>query len=285
MTLTVGRGPWGHNPAGVYNRDLGPNRGLHYLEPSPRRIRGILAGETVVDSTHASMLHEHGLLPFYLYPREEVRMDLLSEGEVDDGAPEKGPVQWWTLTVGEHTVERAAFTYPDPPAEMAALAGLVGVSWNSLEEWYEEDELAIVHARDPYHRVDVLDTARHLRVLINGEAVADTTRGKVIFETSLPPRWYIPREDVRSELLEASDHTTGCAYKGFASYHSVRVGESVEENVAWFYPEPRREVAPIVDHIAFYNERVDIELDGEIQERPITPWSPKWRGPAPEASI
>jgi uncharacterized protein (DUF427 family) len=100
----------------------------------------------------------------------------------------------------------------------------------------------------------------------------------VIFETGLPPRWYLPREDVREGLFIPSDTRTGCAYKGFASYWSVRVGDRVESDLAWCYPEPRREVTPITGMIAFFNERVDVELDGELQERPFTPWSPGWRG-------
>jgi uncharacterized protein (DUF427 family) len=144
-----------------------------------------------------------------------------------------------------------------------------------MDEWLEEDEPAIVHARDPYHRVDVLDTSRHVRVSVNGEVVADTTRGKVIFETGLPPRWYFPREDVRSQVLVDSDKHTGCAYKGFASYKTVRAGGRDEEDVVWFYEDPRREAEPIRGYLAFFNERVDIEVDGELQERPLTQWSPR----------
>ena len=115
---------------------------------------------------------------------------------------------------------------------------------------------------------------------VDGEVLAESTRAKVIFETGLPPRWYFPPEDVRAEVLVDSDKHSGCAYKGFASYKSVRAGEELEEDLAWFYPEPTRDAEPIRGYLAFFNERVDIELDGEPQERPITQWSPKARSRA-----
>jgi uncharacterized protein (DUF427 family) len=155
---------------------------------------------------------------------------------------------------------------------------LVAFRWEALEEWFEEDEPAIVHARDPYHRVDVLDTSRRVRISLAGQVLAQTDRGRVIFETGLPPRWYVLRSDVLAEPIE-SETRSGCAYKGFASYYSLRLGDRVEEDLAWVYEMPRREVSPIAGMVAFFNERVDIELDGERQERPLTPWSPQWPGP------
>jgi uncharacterized protein (DUF427 family) len=115
------------------------------------------------------------------------------------------------------------------------------------------------------HTVEVSDVEGRLRVLLGGEVVADTTRAKVLHETFIRPRWYIPADDVRAELLEASDHSTHCPFKGDASYKSVRAGEGLEENIAWFYPEPLPGVEGIRDHLAFYDERdqVQVELDGE----------------------
>ena len=118
---------------------------------------------------------------------------------------------------------------------------------------------AIVHARDPYHRIDILDTSRHIRVEVGGETVADTRRARVLFEASLPPRWYIPREDVRADVLVESDKRTGCAYKGFASYDSVRTSGELEEDLVWRYDEPRREAERIKGYLAFFNERVELE--------------------------
>jgi uncharacterized protein (DUF427 family) len=121
-----------------------------------------------------------------------------------------------------------------------------------------------------------------VRISVDGEPIAESGRAKVIFETGLPPRWYVPLEDVRYELLIESDTRTGCAYKGFADYWSVRVGDRTEDDLAWRYREPHRDVAPIAEMVAFFNERVDLDLDGVRQERPYTPWSPDWKGPREE---
>jgi uncharacterized protein (DUF427 family) len=140
-----------------------------------------------------------------------------------------------------------------------------------MDAWYEEDEEVFVHARDPHKRVDVLESSRHVVVRVGGEVVAETKRPRLLFETGLPTRYYVPREDVRMELLHPSDRQTQCPYKGTASYLST---ES-EPDVAWFYPEPIPEQPRIKDLIAFFNERVDIEVDGEPVERPSTQWSPR----------
>jgi uncharacterized protein (DUF427 family) len=227
------------------------------------------------------MLHEHGRLPIYYFPRDEVRMDLLEPGGESEASANKGPERNWSLRVGERTLEDAAIDFPDPPTEASSLEGLIAFRWAAMDEWYEEDELAVVHARDPYHRVDVLDTTRHVKVSLDGELLAETRRGRVLFETGLPPRWYIPYDDVRTELLEPSDKRTGCAYKGFASYWSVRVGDGLEEDLVWTYREPRHDAARISDYLAFFNERTDIAIDGEPQERPLTPWSPDWKDRLP----
>jgi uncharacterized protein (DUF427 family) len=273
MALTVGTGPFGERAAGSFNFQIPRARGVIYFEDSPRRIRARFGGETVVDSRHAKLLHEQNHLPIYYFPMDEVRMDLLAPTDHSSRCPFKGEARYWSIEAGDRVAENAAWEYPDPIADAPPLAGYVAFYWNKLDEWFEEDEPAIVHARDPYHRVDVLDTTRHVRVSVGGEVIADTTRAKVIFETGLPPRWYFPPEDVRAEALVDSDTRTGCAYKGFASYKSVKAGGEIEEDLVWFYEDPRREAAPIKNHLAFFNERVDLELDGELQERPVTQWS------------
>jgi uncharacterized protein (DUF427 family) len=277
MSLTFGTGPFGQDPGGRFNFEVPRKRGVIYFEDSPRRIRARFGGETIVDSRHAKLLHEQAHLPIYYFPREEVRMDLLEPTDHSTRCPFKGEASYWSVRAGGRVAENAAWGYPDPLDDAPPLAGYVAFYWNKMDEWLEEDEPAIVHARDPYHRVDVLDTSRHVRVSVNGEVVADTTRAKVIFETGLPPRWYIPPEDVKAEALEDSDTRTGCAYKGFASYRTVRAGDATEEDVVWLYEDPRREAEAIKGYLAFFNERVDIEVDGELQERPVTQWSPRAR--------
>jgi uncharacterized protein (DUF427 family) len=277
MALTIGTGPFGQRPAGEFNFELPKRQGLIYFEDSPRRMRAQFAGETVVDSRHAKLLHEHGHLPVYYFPRDEVRTDLLEPGDKHTRCPWKGEASHWSLRVGDRVSENAAWSYPEPIEGAPPLAGHIAFYWDRVDEWLEEDEPAIVHARDPYHRVDVLESSRHVTVRVDGEIVADSRRALALFETGLPTRWYFPREDVRSELLEPSDKHSGCACKGFASYYSMRVGEGLEEDLVWFYPEPRPGVEKIVDRLAFFNERVDLEVDGELEEPPVTQWSPKGR--------
>jgi uncharacterized protein (DUF427 family) len=231
MSLTLGTGPFGSQSQGSLNFEP-PEGGVTYLERSPRWVRGRLGDETVVDSRDVRMLHESNRLPVWLFPEEDVRLDLIPEDAVQR----------------RHD--------------------LLQIDFGALDEWLEEDEVQFGHPRDPYHRIDALSTSRHVRVSIGGEPVAESERAVVLFETGLPPRWYLPREDVRAEL-EPSDHRTTCAYKGHASHFSV----AGEEAIAWSYPEPEREVAPIKDRIAFYDERVELEVDGEPWEPPATQWS------------
>jgi uncharacterized protein (DUF427 family) len=235
VTLTVGRGPFGQHPGGRFNFEV-PDLTVRYLEDSPRWMRARLAGETVADSRRTKLLHEAGRLPFLLFPEDDVRLDLVPEEAVRrwDDAPE--------------------------------LAGLVHLDWQSMDEWLEEDELAFGHVRDPYHRLDVRETSRRVRISVNGETVADSTRTVALFETSLPTRWYFPPEDVRMDLLERSGAVTTCAYKGHAPHLSL----PGEPNIAWTYDEPSREVGPIAGRICFYDEWVDVEIDGDPQERPVT---------------
>jgi uncharacterized protein (DUF427 family) len=146
------------------------------------------------------------------------------------------------------------------------LEGLVHLDWHAMDEWLEEDEVAFGHVRDPYHRLDARHSSRHVRVSLDGETLADSTRTVALFETGLPTRWYFPPEDVRMDLLERSGTVTTCAYKGHAPHLSL----AGEANLAWTYDDVQREVAPIEGRICFYDEFVDVEVDGEPQERPVT---------------
>ena len=139
-----------------------------------------------------------------------------------------------------------------------------------MDAWYEEGEQVFVHPRDPYHRIDVLDSDRHVKVMVNGEVVAETDRPKILFETGLPPRYYIPQEDVRIEKLVPSEKNTQCPYKGVASYWSVEAGGERAKDLVWSYQDPIPEAAKIKGYLCFFNEKVDLEVDGEKQERPLT---------------
>jgi uncharacterized protein (DUF427 family) len=274
MSLTINTAPFGSRPAGVFNFDRPRSEGVIYLEDFPRRIRGSFGGEAVVDSRRAKLLHEQGLLPILYFPEDEVRMDLLEPSDHRTRCPWKGDASHWSLRVGARVSENAAWSYPEPLPEAPPLAGHLAFYWDRVDEWLEEDEPLIGHVRDPYHRVDVLDSSRHVRVELDGVVLAETSRPRALFETSLPTRWYIPPDDVRRELLVPSETQSVCAYKGVASYHSVTAGaDGLGSDLVWFYPEPREDVGRIRDYLCFFDERVDVFVDGELQERPLSPWS------------
>jgi uncharacterized protein (DUF427 family) len=244
MTLTIGTGPFGDQGEKMFNFEVqAPRKHVLYFEDSPRRVRVVFGGETVADSRRVKLMHEAGHLPVYYFPEEDVRMDLLE--------------------ATDHTTIESA-----PP-----IAGYLAFYWRKMDHWYEEDEEVFVHPRDPYHRVDVLESSRHVKVSVNGELLAETNRPIVLFETGLPPRYYIPPEDVREDVLVPSDKNTQCPYKGIASYHSVEVGGETVEDLVWYYPEPIAASEKIRGNLSFFNEKVDLEVDGEAQVRPQTQWS------------
>jgi uncharacterized protein (DUF427 family) len=246
MSLTMGSGPFGHQPAGRFNVEI-PRHEVLFVDPSPRWIRAVRDGKTVIDSRRAKMLHQHGALARYFFPRDDVESEQLADLDA-----------------------------VRPPAGAPGLDDHVSFQWDDLDQWFEEDEPLIAHAVDPYHRVDVRRSSRHVVVAANGHELADTTRACALFETGLPPRWYVPREDVRVDL-EPSELHTACAYKGLASYFSARAGDQILENIAWTYPEPRHDATAVRDFVCFFNEAVDLDIDGDRQERPQTPWRrPGW---------
>jgi uncharacterized protein (DUF427 family) len=271
MGLMTGDGPLGRKPAGKFNFEPPPPGRALYLDPTPKRIRVVVGGETIADSSRAFLLHESGHQPIYYFPPEDVRSDVLEPSDRHTHCPKKGDASYHTIRVGPNVVEAGAWYYRDPlPDAPPQLKGLIAFYFNRMDHWYEEDEEIFVHPRDPYHRVDVIPTDRHVRVSLDGELLAESTRAMALFESNLPPRWYLPREDVVAEL-EPSDTVTRCPYKGEAGYYSAPGAEG--RDLLWFYAEPFDEVRRIAGMVCFFNERVDLELDGELQERPESPWS------------
>jgi uncharacterized protein (DUF427 family) len=243
------------------------------LEPTERRVRAVVAGTTIADSTHAQLLSLPPPYNAYAFPRDDVRWELLRESGAPVPMPGVGEVARWSVAVGGTVREDAAWTFPRPPQGLEALTELVVFRWHLMDAWYEEDDEVFVHPRDPYHRVDVLNSSRHVKVSVNGVVLADTHRARLLFETGLPVRYYIPKLDVMMELLEPSQTTSRCPYKGVASYWSVRVAETVHPDLAWSYKAPIPECPKIENLIAFYNERVELDLDEQRLDRPQTPWS------------
>ena len=243
------------------------------MEPFGPRVRGVLGGETIVDSDRTLLMFEVDHLPVYYFPIEDVRMDLLEASKHTTSCPRKGTASYHSVRVGECLAENAVWRYKEPIEGCPDISGHVAFYWNALESWWEEEDEVFVHPRDPYHRVDVLRSSREIRVVLNGETVAESTSPLLLFETALPTRYYLPRADVRPELLRTSDTVTRCPYKGIATYYSVEAGGTVHDDLAWSYPAPIPECSKIEQAVCFHNEHVDLYVDGELQERPQTHWS------------
>jgi uncharacterized protein (DUF427 family) len=242
-------------------------------EPNQRRVRVFFGGEAVADSSRTLYLFETAHLPVYYFPRDDVRFDLLEPTSHQTHCPYKGDASYYTVVAGGQRYENAVWAYPDPIDSVPELRDYVAFYWEQADAWYEEDDEVFKHARDPYHRVDVLNSSRHVQVLVDGVVVAESRRPRLLFETGLPVRYYLPKLDVRLDLLEPSPTRTRCPYKGEAAYWSVRAGGSRHEDIVWGYPAPIAEAPKIENLLAFYNEKVDIVVDGVPQERPVTHWS------------
>ena len=241
------------------------------VEPCPRRIRAFLGGVAVVDSPRALLVFEPGRLPVYWFPAQDVRTDLLAPAP--DPAPVHLGLEVWSLRVGERVVGEAAWSLGAPGPERSALAGHLAFSWDRLDAWFEEDDEVFVHARDPYARVDILNSSRHVRVEVDGALLAESRRPRLLFESGLPTRYYLPKPDVRLDLLEPSPTSSRCPYKGVATYWSLRLGETVVPDIAWAYPHPIPECVKVENLVCFFTEKVDLIVDGELIERPVTEWS------------
>jgi uncharacterized protein (DUF427 family) len=270
MGLMTGTGPLGKQPAGTFNFEPPPPGRALYLEPTPKRLRVEVGGVTIADSRRAMILHEGGQQPIYYFPREDVRADVLEDSDRHTHCPKKGDASYHTIRAGGEVVQDGAWYYPDPLPGTPPIKDLIAFYFNRMGRWLEEGEEIDVHPRDPYHRIDVLATDRHIKVSLDGTVLAETDRALALFESNLPTRWYLPIGDVAVEL-EPSDTVTHCPYKGAAGYYSVKLEGG--KDLVWYYEQPLDEVRRIKGLVCFFNEKVDIELDSELQQRPDSPWS------------
>jgi uncharacterized protein (DUF427 family) len=243
-------------------------------EDSRRRVHTVIGGVTVADSKRVMLLHEFGRLPVFYFPMDDVRMDVLEATDHHYISPQKGEASFWTIRVGDRVAENAAWSYLTPLSEGPQIKGYMAFYWDLLDAWYEEDEQVFAHARDPYKRVDILPGSRHIRIELGGLTIADTRNPHLLIETGLPTRYYIPKQDVRMELLEATKTTTRCPYKGEASYWSARMDNKIFKDIVWSYSDPLPACLPIDGLLSFFNERVDaLYVDDKLLPKPKTPWS------------
>ena len=237
------------------------------VEPAPRRVRGYSEGELVFDTTGARYVWEVPYYPQYYIPVADVRAECL----VDEDHSQRvqfGPSRLHSLVTGGQTAKSAARVF-DADGD-GPVAGFVRFEWDAVD-WFEEDEMIVGHPRNPYSRVDALRSHRRVRVELDGVVLADTGSPVLLFETGLPTRYYIDRTDVSFENLMPSDTQTLCPYKGTTSgYWSVQVGDEIHRDLAWTYEYPLPAVGAIAGMLAFYNEKLDIVVDGIRLPRPAT---------------
>jgi len=250
-------------------------------EPRPQRIRVHLDGVPVADTTEAFLVWEpRRVVPLYAVPWRDFTAGLERASHVEPDLASAPPVlqpgrfavhttpgHEVDLKVGEKTLSGVAFVPDDPD-----LGDRVILDFSAFD-WLEEESAVIGHPHDPFKRIDVLSSSRRIQVAVEGVELADSTRAKMLLETHLPVRWYLPRADVRLDLLTPSETDTICAYKGHASYWSYEPAGDDGRDLCWTYLEPLHDAEPVQDMVCFFVERTDTYVDGELVPRPRTYWS------------
>lgn len=236
MSLTFGPGPFSPDRQGVFSGGDLPGTAA-YAEPYPRRVRAFLHGRVVLDSESGWMVHVPGRLPKLWFPAPDIESAALPKAALRVFARGQDPVS-------------------------TALAGFCSVDPAAADRWFIEDEPVYGHIRDPYHRVDVLASRRHVIVRHSGQVIADSTRPKMLYETGLPPRYYLPWLDVRLGLLELSDTVSQCPYKGDGQHWNLKVGDERRADAAWSLPHPLAEGIHASEHVSFYPDKVGVTVDG-----------------------
>ena len=256
-------------------------------EPTAKRVRVAHDGQLIVDTERALLVWEpRRIVPSYAVPVDDLHAELVRDAvdlPADDGRPFLSPgtpfamhtMPGESLGVRTSAGDRpaAAFRPADPD-----LDGYVVLDFFSFDEWSEEDERIVGHPRDPFKRIDVRRSSRQVRIEFDGQVLAESSGPMLLFETGLPTRYYLSREDIRMDLLRPTSTRTHCAYKGKAAYWSLDLGEHTLEDVAWTYAAPLSDAGVVIDRVAFFNERVDLIIDGARVDRPRTEFSkPGWQ--------
>jgi uncharacterized protein (DUF427 family) len=255
MSLTLGKGPLAGTPGGAFNfsLDYAPRHRI-FFEDYPVRLRGLIGGQVVVDTVGAKLLHETAIKPVVYVPLADVDQSLLTPTDTSTHCPFKGDASYWTLTVGDRVVPDALWAYQEPLPDAPWLQGYGAFYWDKVDTWLVEDD-EVSSIRDPYHRIDVHPTSRKVTVTSKGRTLAESTRAKLLFETGLAPRAYLPKEDVAVELTPTAT-TSHCPYKGDASYWS---GGGIED-LAWSYEDPLPESEPVRGLVSFWGDDVQVEV-------------------------
>jgi uncharacterized protein (DUF427 family) len=245
--------------------DTKNKRGRVRVEPGSKRVRAYLGGELVADTMRPALVWEGPHYPVYYFPLKDVRSELLSKDGGVAHSPSRGDGRTLTVRAGGKEAPGAALRYEDSP--IPELGEAIRLDWDAMDAWFEEDEEVFTHARDPFTRIDILPSSRHIRIEVDGVTVAESTSARLLFETGLRTRYYLPKTHVRMDLLVATETASHCPYKGEAEWWSVRAGEVLHADLAWSYPTPLPESQKIAGLVAFYDEKVDVYVDGVLQDR------------------
>jgi uncharacterized protein (DUF427 family) len=260
MSLTQSPGPLAGRPGPANFAIDGPKHRL-LATPLPRRVRGELGGEVVIDTEGAFLLHETGLKPQLYVPLADVRAETLTRTDRVTHCPFKGDASYRTVAVDGRSAENALWVYDEPLEPAAWLSGYAGVYLDRLDRWRDEDDVVQAFP-DPYHRVDIRSTSRRVEVRAHGEQVAASTRALVLSETALANRLYLPREDVGAELRGPTATTSFCPYKGTATYWTLVLADGTElPDAAWSYEEPFPECSPIAGLVSFWGDDVEVAVE------------------------
>ncbi|HYB29540.1 MAG TPA: DUF427 domain-containing protein [Solirubrobacteraceae bacterium] len=261
MGLSWQQGPLGRNPNGQFLVPGMPHRAL-YAEPLRRRMRAELGGRTVVQSDSAVLLFEPGRYPVAYFPTADFAEGALRPIDHRTTHPELGETAWYEVIGDTRNAARGAWQHVGLQDHAAILEGNIALAWRAMDAFYEEDDRILGHAADPYHRIDIRQSSRHLVVRAGNTVIADTTSPVALFESGFAPRWYVPRDDVVADALTPADLQTFCPYKGIASYYDI----DGAQNAAWSYRAPLDDMAAVGDLVSFEPDRVEVTLDGERLE-------------------
>jgi uncharacterized protein (DUF427 family) len=263
MGLSWQQGPLGRNPTGILVSATPMPERVLYLEPLRRRMSVKLGGRTIVRSDDALLLFEPARYPVAYFPIGDVDQGVLEPSRHETTHPDLGRTTWSDVVGGDGEVtKRGAWQHVDPPEQARALGDMVALAWRLMDAFYEEEERILGHAADPYHRIDIRRTTRHLVVRAGDQLIADSHAPVVLYESGFAPRWYVPHADIASDALEPVDGQTFCPYKGLASYYDVGDARAA----AWSYRAPFQEVERIAGMVSFYSEKVKVTIDGKRLE-------------------
>ena len=234
-------------------------RGRVRVEHGAKRVRAYLGGELVADTTEPLLVWEKPSYPTYYFPSADIRAEFTPDGSVFH-SPSRGDANGFTVRAGGKEAAGAALRYEHSPFE--ELRDAIRLDWNAMDAWFEEDEEVFTHPRDPYTRVEILPSSRHVRIELEGVTIAETAKPTLLFETGLPTRYYLPKTHVRLDLLVPSDTASHCPYKGQAEYWSIRLDDEIRPDIAWSYRTPLPESQKIAGLISFYPDKVELHVDG-----------------------